>query len=223
MLTQDAIVAAAIRILDEEGVGALTFRRLASDLGVGVASLYWHVASKDVLLDLALDAVAGLLYAGLPASAKKADDARHWRADLRDVAVRMYDALVRRPWSAEQQLASRDRGPNQLRIWDHLGRIVLRAGFDERRAFYALSAVLSYVLGYAVQEAAAARSDWGRAEYLSQMGEFLASLDPREFPAVVAMAEVFATHQQREQFESGLDVLLDGLEKQLAGIKSGPD
>ena len=142
---------------------------------------------------------------------------------IRDVAVRMYDALVRRPWSAEQQLASRDRGPNQLRIWDHLGRIVLRAGFDERRAFYALSAVLSYVLGYAVQEAAAARSDWGRAEYLSQMGEFLASLDPREFPAVVAMAEVFATHQQREQFESGLDVLLDGLEKQLAGIKSEPD
>jgi AcrR family transcriptional regulator len=222
-LSQQAVVTAAIKILDAEGPAALTFRRLAADLGVGVASLYWHVASKEVLLDLALDAVAGEVYDALPAAARTTRSARSWRADLRDIAVRLYDELGRRGWAAEQQLVSRDRGPNQLRIWDYLGRIFFRAGFDEKSAFYGMSAVLSYVLGYVVQEVAAARSDVGRDEHLAQMGEFFASLDPAQFPAVRRIADVFATHDQREQFESGLDVLLDGLESQLRArpAKSG--
>src|SRR5664280_1894832 len=58
-LSREAIVDAAVRLLDTEGADALTFRRLAGELGVGVASLYWHVDSKDVLLDLALDHVLG--------------------------------------------------------------------------------------------------------------------------------------------------------------------
>jgi AcrR family transcriptional regulator len=218
-LSQQAVVTAAIKILDAEGPAALTFRRLAADLGVGVASLYWHVASKEVLLELALDAVAGEIYDGLPSSAKTGRTSRSWRTGLRDVAVRIYDELGRRGWAAEQQLVSRDRGPNQLRIWDHIGRIFFDAGFDEKSAFYGMSAVLSYVLGYVVQEAAAARSDTGRDEYMAQMGEFFAALDPAEFPAIHRIADVFVKHEQHEQFEAGLDVLLDGLDNQLRAAR----
>src|SRR5271169_7023157 len=56
-ISRDAIVAAAIRLLDREGLAALSMRRLADELGAGAASLYWHVGSKDGLLDLVLDEI----------------------------------------------------------------------------------------------------------------------------------------------------------------------
>src|SRR5581483_5676452 len=58
-ITQEAIVAAALELLDAEGLDGLTMRRVAERLGTGAASLYWHVGSKDGLLDLLLDAVIG--------------------------------------------------------------------------------------------------------------------------------------------------------------------
>ena len=58
-ISRDAIVAAAIGLLDREGLAALSMRRLAEELGTGAASLYWHVGSKDGLLDLVLDEVIG--------------------------------------------------------------------------------------------------------------------------------------------------------------------
>ena len=58
-ISRDAIVAAAIRLLDREGLAALSMRRLADELGAGAASLYWHVGSKDGLLDLVLDEIIG--------------------------------------------------------------------------------------------------------------------------------------------------------------------
>jgi hypothetical protein len=127
----------------------------------------------------------------------------------------MYLMFARRPWAAQQQLVSRDRGLNQLRIWDHLAQIVLAAGFDELTGFYAMSAVLSYVLGYAVQGAANADSEIDRDAYLAAMGTFLAGLDEGEFPAVRRMAQTFARHDEQIQFEAGLDFLLDGLERRL--------
>ncbi|NUR82456.1 MAG: helix-turn-helix transcriptional regulator, partial [Nonomuraea sp.] len=58
-LTLDRIVAEAVALLDEEGVGRLTMRRLADRLGTGSTTLYWHVKTKEDVLDLALDAVFG--------------------------------------------------------------------------------------------------------------------------------------------------------------------
>src|SRR4029453_13759363 len=58
-LSQDAIVHAALRVLDREGAAGLSMRRVADELGTGPASLYWHVANKDALIDLIVDRVAG--------------------------------------------------------------------------------------------------------------------------------------------------------------------
>jgi AcrR family transcriptional regulator len=219
-LTQDAIVEAALRILDAEGAQALTFRRLAGDLGVGVASLYWHVESREVLLDLAIDAVAADFYAQLIAQAKGSTPSS-WRADLRFAAATMFEAFQQRRWAAAQQLQTADRGPNQLRVWDRLGRIFESAGFTDEQGFYGLSALLSYTLGYAVQDSVNSRSPLERGDYLQGMGEFLASLDPAEFPTLVRTVGIFASHDERKQFEAGLDLLLDGLEQQLDATRRG--
>jgi AcrR family transcriptional regulator len=214
VLTRDAIVARAIVILDADGADGLTFRRLAAELDVGLASLHWHVPSREALLDLALDTVAGELWATLSRDSKQASP--DWLGELREVATTLYVGLSSRPWAGRQQLVSRDPGPNQLRIWDRLGRIVLAAGLDEERSFFAMTAILSYLLGYVGQETAPLRSSADRPGNLESMGALMSSLDPAEFPAVHQLVGTFLAHTQQAQFDAGLDLLLAGLAQQVA-------
>src|SRR5689334_21542541 len=92
----DAVLTAAVELLDEAGDSALTFRALAARLGTGVGSIYWYVTSKDDLRDRATDHVlAGVLTA--VESQEATDDPI---ADLRVMAVTLFDAIVDRPWLA---------------------------------------------------------------------------------------------------------------------------
>ena len=79
-ISRDAIVAAAIRLLDREGLAALSMRRLADELGAGAASLYWHVGSKDGLLDLVIDELVGEGQVPAPDPARLAGPAQGGRA-----------------------------------------------------------------------------------------------------------------------------------------------
>jgi AcrR family transcriptional regulator len=215
-LSREIVVTAALAILDREGEDQLSFRRLAADLGAGAASLYWYVPNRQALLDLALDAVAAEVWQAIPVRARKATTATNWRNDLRRAATEMYLVLGRRSWAARQQLVSTDRGPNQLRIWDHLGSICFRAGLGEGDAFHAMTAVLSYVLGYVSQETAPTDRAVDRQAYLASLGDHMSSLDPAEFVALHRLVDTFMAHDQRSQFEAGLELLLDGIELQVA-------
>ena len=110
-LTLERIVAAAIELLDAEGVDRLSMRRLADRLGAGAMSLYWHVDNKDVVFDLALDAV--LAYRG-PAPAQGVD----WRGDVVHMLEDWRASMLRHPWAAAL-LPRRALGPSMLarRMW----------------------------------------------------------------------------------------------------------
>src|SRR5262245_45334246 len=81
-LSREAIVEAALRVLDAEGVDALTMRRVATELGTGAGALYWHVASKEELLILLIDQVAGELDLPEP-------DPDRWQEQLKEVGREM--------------------------------------------------------------------------------------------------------------------------------------
>src|ERR1700748_3245060 len=78
-ISREAIVAAAIQLLDREGLTALSMRRLGEQLGAGAASLYWHVGSKDGLLDLVLDELIGEVEIPAP-------DPARWQEQLKEMA-----------------------------------------------------------------------------------------------------------------------------------------
>jgi hypothetical protein len=65
-LSRDEIVRTAIGVADAEGADAISMRRIARELGSGTMSLYWHVTSKDELLDLMIDAITGEAEAPAP-------------------------------------------------------------------------------------------------------------------------------------------------------------
>ena len=123
-LTREAVVDAAFRVLDREGASGLSMRRVAEELGTGPASLYWHVASKDALIDLMVDRVAGQLPLPKP-------DPDNWQEQLRDWLIGARRVFERHPGLAGLTLGRIPVGPNVVR-WAEWTLAVLRGVVPRR-------------------------------------------------------------------------------------------
>src|SRR4051794_10334730 len=108
-LTQEAIVEAAIKVLDAEGLAGFSMRRVADELDTGAASLYWHVGSKDGLFDLIFEEVIGEQEVPDP-------DPEHWEAQLREVARTMRRTILRHRDIVRISIGRIPMGPNALRL-----------------------------------------------------------------------------------------------------------
>lgn len=209
-LTREQIVDSAIRLLDEEGLGALSMRRLGQELGAGATSLYWHIRSKDELLDLVLDRVIGEVVAEVPVRA------RDWRTTAADTARTFRRVLLRHRHVTPIMGARPTLGPNSLRGMDTLVTVLRSAGFAPREAFLSANTIVNWAAGFTVFEC---RSPLGplstpeqQAQYLEDFNAFLAALSPDEYPMMVEMAQHSAAITADAQFDYGLERLLDGIE-----------
>ncbi|MEU8762857.1 TetR family transcriptional regulator [Streptomyces sp. NPDC048659] len=215
----ESVLNEAVALLDEAGAPSLTFRALAQRLGGGVASIYWYVANKDELLDLATDHVmAGVLddIEKLPLGEDPIDD-------LRAMAVTLFDAVVARPWLGAYFMRNTDVQSNSLRIYDLLGRQTLRLDLTARQRFHAVSAVVGVVVGSAVdmgqeppQEVLDGAVD--RDAFLGRFARTWRELAPEEFPFIHEIVDEFDGHDDADQFRSALDLTLAGLRLQAAGL-----
>jgi AcrR family transcriptional regulator len=148
-LTREAIVDAAIVLLDDQGTEGLTMRRLAERLGVTSTALYWHVRTRDDVLDLAFDQIFGEV--AIPVAG---DD---WREEVRELAAGWRAAMLRHPWSPG--LVGRPLlGPNVLARTEFLQAALVRGGHSGRRLAVATHLLANYVIGAALTEAT-----WRRA------------------------------------------------------------
>jgi AcrR family transcriptional regulator len=209
----EAVVGEAVALLDEAGEPALTFRALAARLGGGVASIYWYVSSRDELLDRASDHVL----AGVLADIDRLDDAADPIAELRAIAVTLFDAIARRPWLGSYFMRNAGFQPNGLLLYERLGRQTLRLDLTPRQRYHAVSAVLGFVVGVAADighlgEGVDAEPALGPADAAAQWR----ALDAEAFPFLHEVADEFATHEDAEQFRAGLDLLLTGIRLQAA-------
>ncbi|GAA1880951.1 TetR/AcrR family transcriptional regulator [Lapillicoccus jejuensis] len=211
----EAVVEATVAILDEEGEAALTFRSLAARLGGGVGSIYWYVSSKDELLDRASDHVlAGVLER--PDTHVDGDDPL---ADLRALAIVLFDVVAERHWLAAYFMRNTAAQPNALRVFERMGQHVMRLGLGPKRTFDAVSAVLGFVIGTGADLATQPPPEvldgsLDRDQFMHRVVEEWEALDPGEFPFLHSILPVFAEHDDREQFVAGLDLLLAGLRQQ---------
>ncbi|MFD9585183.1 MULTISPECIES: TetR/AcrR family transcriptional regulator [unclassified Streptomyces] len=208
----ESVLTEAVALLDEAGASALTFRALAQRLGGGVASIYWYVASKDELLDLATDHVMGSVLADvekLPSSDDPIDD-------LRAMAVTLFDAIVDRPWLGAYFMRNTNTQSNSLRLYERLGRQTLRLNLSAHQRFHAVSAIVGVVVGSAVdmgqeppQEILDGAVD--RDEFLGRYAAAWRELDPEDFPFVREIVDEFDGHDDVDQFRSALELTLTGL------------
>lgn len=206
-LTKDRIVTAAIELLDADGPDALTFRALGARLETGSGAIYHHVAGKRELLAAAVDQVLDPVL-----NAPSESDARE---TIRTLALDLFDAIDVHPWVGARLPADPRQPANRL-LAERIGSAVMALGPPDSMVFHAASAVSSYVLGSASQNAANARNHIepdspDRETFLGDIAAEWSALDPTEFPYLHRVAGTMADHDDREQFLTGLDLLLAGI------------
>ena len=212
-LSKERIVEAAIELLDAGGEGALTFRALAARLATGSGALYWHIADKDELLAAAADAVVGQVMTPAIGDAEP-------RAAIRAVALGVFDAIDAHPWVGAQ-LAREPWRPAMLAVAEGIGGRLRALGVPEPAQFDAWSALVTYVLGAAGQNAANARlhaPGTERSAVLAAVAARWAELDPATYPFVRRVATQFREHDDRAQFLAGVDLILAGVEAGRAAV-----
>ena len=213
-LSRADIVQAAVAVADAEGSGAVSMRRIAKDLQVGVMSLYWHIESKEDLHQLMLETVQGEITAAAPSG--------DWRADLTEYARNTRAAIHRHPWAIDYVGVGPPSGPNDARNIDHIIAAFDGVGLDVMSTVWALMAVGTYVMGAALREIQEIR--WHRAaeETVSEeeADEAFAEFERQvhasgRYPHLAKLLEEDidpdAPETRDERFEFGLTCVLDGI------------
>ncbi|MFF3194727.1 TetR/AcrR family transcriptional regulator [Streptomyces misionensis] len=206
-LSQELIVGAAVSLLDELGERGLTFRLLAKELNTGVGALYWHVSNKDELVALAADQVLGHAFAAHASLEEEAGPG------LRALAVAVFDALDRHPWAASHVSAPPTLA-NALRLLDRIGTLVARTGLPADRHFAVSTAISYYITGVSAQIIAPRTTHdttVGRDVFLARTAQRWEELDPADYPFLTRTTQHLRDHADRDQFITGLDMLLGGL------------
>jgi AcrR family transcriptional regulator len=195
----------AIRLLDAEGVEALTMRRLGDELGFEAMSLYRHVANKDDLLDGMLDLV--LAEWELP------DEHRDWRAAIRTSASSVHGALRRHRWAAQLLMTSSHLRPARLEYMDRLlATLREKGGFDADAAYSVYHLLDGYIFGFTLWEIAYTAVPLD-AEAVTRL---MRTIPWDEYPHLAEHRDQHMTegpHRDVSAFDVGLDLILGGLDK----------
>jgi AcrR family transcriptional regulator len=197
---------AAVELADEQGFDALTMRNLAERLGVVPMALYKHVADKDALLDGMVD----LVFAEL-----RIPDDTDWRAALRVRAMSVRAALARHPW-AVGRMESGTPGPANLQHHNAVLACLRRdAGFPFRTAVHAYSVLDAYVYGFALQEKALTGDMPAEAKRRHAVVADQHASPADAYPYLMEVVAEFgaAGYDFASEFEFGLDLVLDGIER----------
>lgn len=210
--SMETVIGEAVAILDESGESGLTFRTLAARVGGGVGSIYWYVSNKEELLDRATDHVLGEVLEKTDTFVDSGDPI----ADVRAIAIALFDTVADRPWLGGYLMRDTGVQPNGLRIYESIGRHVMRLNLNPRDTFHGVSAILGFVIGTATdlgQQIPAEVLDGTvtGAEYISRFAAQWRALDPQEHPYIHYIVDEFEVHNDADQFRAGLDLLLEGL------------
>ena len=203
-LSRERVLRAAIALADASGIESLTMRKLGQELGVEAMSLYNHVANKDDILDGITDLVLGDIE--VPPTGTE------WRTAMRRRAVSAHEVLLAHPWAAMQIMSHFNIGPGMTRYLDAtLGRL-REGGFSIEGALDAWHTLDSHIYGFTLQELGLP-VDPGVAPQVS--AEVLGQLSAGEFPHVVEIITHVMNSGRVEDFDFGLDLILDGLQRKL--------
>jgi AcrR family transcriptional regulator len=223
-LSQELIVETGLRVLEAEGLDALSMRRVAQELGTGPASLYAHVANKDELLELIYDRVLGEVTLPEP-------DPARWQEQLRAYALEMNRVLTGHADVARAALASIPTGPNAVRIAEYVLALLIGAGMPPREASLALDRLTLYISGDAYEGSlhyarmrAAHITDTGEyfERYIGQVVGYFRSLPPERFPYITANVDALTADGGEARFRYGLDLLLSGLAARMPSPGTAP-
>jgi TetR/AcrR family tetracycline transcriptional repressor len=207
-VTVAAVVDTALRMLEEDGLDALTMRRVATRLGLQAPSLYWHVRGKDELLDLMAEALQEGF--DLPAAAQGPT----WQDKLLRASAEYRRYLLGRRDAARVLAGRFVAGPAYLRNCEIVLGLLHEAGLPPRAAAYGLHLIITYVQGFVVQESgpmSAQEAQDGRLAALESLRARLHELPEEGFARVRAGADDLTSTDSDGRFAYGIECIIRGL------------
>ena len=212
-LTRDEIIKEALALLEQQGAGALSMRRLADRLGVAPNALYTHVRGKADLIDGLIDQV----YAGLTLELDRSGD---WTQQLTTLSQAIRAHLLAHPAVVPYAIQQPGLGPHSLRLGEAIYNVLRPAGFSDQAVVGTVYGLLTYILGFVALEIPRAGTDPQTSdEYVRRMWAFFAALPPGEFPHTVELAAQLARSSTDDQFQFGIHTFLAGLNAQQPELK----
>jgi AcrR family transcriptional regulator len=205
-LSRERVLRSAVAFADQGGIASLSMRKLGDALGVEAMSLYNHVANKNELLDGMVD----LVFSEIDLPSGGAD----WKTAMRQRAVSARQALSRHRWAIGLMESRASPGPATLRHHDAVIGSLRHAGFSIEMAAHAYSALDSYIYGFALQEASL---PFDTEEETAEVAEMIFKQFPaNEYPHLTELTVEHVLqpgYDYGNEFEFGLDLILDGLER----------
>lgn len=208
-LSRDRLLRAALALVDEGGMEALTMRRLGQSLGVEAMALYRHVANKDEIVDGLVDLV--IEEVGHPSNDID------WKTAMRERAISLRAGLTRHPWAVGLMESRPNPGRATLRHHDAVIGNLRAAGFDMAMAAHAYALLDAYIYGFAMTHIALPFDTGTPGEVADVAEAMLRAFPVNEFPNLAAFISERAMqpggYDYGDEFEYGLDLILDGLER----------
>jgi AcrR family transcriptional regulator len=204
-LSRERVLRAALVLADARGIDSLSMRRLGEELGVEAMSLYNHVANKDDILDGIVD----LVFSEIAVPSGRGD----WKPAMRRRAISAHEALLRHPWAPNLMQSRTKPGPATLRHHDSVLGSLRTAGFTLVMAAHAVSVIDGYIYGFALQQI---NLPLQSREQVAEVGQDILRQMAGDYPY---LAEMITKHAMKpgydysKEFEFGLDLILDGLER----------
>ncbi len=203
-LSREQVLRAAVALADSGGLESLTMRRLGQELGVEAMSLYNHVKNKNDILDGIVDLVLSDI--DVPPTGT------HWKTAMRQRSISAHEVLLAHPWAAMLIMSRFNIGPGMTRYLDAtLGRL-REGGFTVGGALDAWHTLDSHLYGFTLQQL---NLPFGVEDTKQVSADVLGQLPAQEFPHVVEVITEIMRSGREEDFEFGLDLVLDGLERTL--------
>jgi AcrR family transcriptional regulator len=207
-LTVDGIVAAAIEVLDEQGVAGLSMRRVAERLGTGAASLYAHISGKDELLELVFDELVGQVPLVEP-------DPKRWREQIYQIFRDLYDVLASHRDAALVGLGRIPTSPKTMVATEVLVATMRAGGLSDRATGLGLDLLTLFVSASAFEAGLYEQSTASPEElqrYFDDVHAFYDRLPTDRFPMLASIASDMTDADGEERFKFGIDVIIAGLE-----------
>jgi AcrR family transcriptional regulator len=203
-LSRERVLRGAVAVADADGIGGLTIRSLAQELGVKPMSVYHYVANKDEILDGIVD----LVFSEIELPSAGGD----WRSQMRQRSASARQVLNRHPWAIGLMESRRTPGPATLRHHDAVIGALRAAGFSVALTAHAYALLDSYVYGFALQEASLPFKGPDTAGEVT--GSIMQQFPAGDYPHLVEMATEHILrpgYDFGDEFEFGLSAILDAL------------
>ena len=207
-LSRERVLLAAVGLADEHGLRALTMRRLAEELGAEAMSLYYHVAKKEDVLDGIVDVVAGEINEAVG----RVEPSPDWKAAVRQRILAARQVFLRHRWAPELFETRSSTSTEVLRYYDALVGLMREGGFSYDLVHHALHALGSRALGFSQElfdpnAGASAEVPADLADRLPNLTGMLAEIAHDDPDSTLGWCD------DQAEFEFGLDVILDGLDR----------